>query len=427
MSLAIIVKKEVRELMTFQTIVPVVFMSIMFGAMGGVFGNIGEEVEAMPILGLVDQDGTHMSSVAVGVVSNRSELVYNGSSLEEALEAVEGTEAVAIIVIPEGFQSRIDNNTTGIIHVTWYMKGAGILDSISTSLVENILWQVDAAVSAELIGTGSDLDVPTVLFPTTRNDTTIFKGEVLEGVSPQTVTEVVMSQSLMVPILIMIIIMMAGQTIIASMSMEKENKTLETLLTLPVKRTSIVAGKILGAAIVGLIMAGIFMVGFAVYNANLSFGLPEDLDLDLDLTTAGYALVALSVFGALLAGLALAMLLGTFAKNFKSGQTLILPLVFMALVPMFVTMFKDFDTLSPGMQIFIFLIPFSHPMMAMRNLMFGDYVLVVAGIAYCFIFAFVIILIVVRIFATDKLLTGRITSTERTGRGVKRLMKALGR
>ncbi len=427
MSLAIIVRKEVLELMTFQTIVPVVFMSIMFGAMGGMFGDIGDEVEAKPVLGLVDQDGSDLSSVAVRVVSGRSELVYNGTSVEDALEAVEGTEAVAIIVIPEGFQSRIDNNTTGIIHVTWYMKGAGILDSIPTSQVENILWQVDAAVSADLISTGSDLDVPTVLFPTARNDTTIFKGEVLEGVSPQTVTEVAISQSLMVPILIMIIIMMAGQTIIASMSMEKENKTLETLLTLPVKRTSIVAGKILGAAIVGLIMAGIFMVGFAVYNANLDFGLPEDLDLDLSLSAADYVLVAVSVFGALMAGLALAMLLGTFAKNFKSGQTLILPLVFMALIPMFVTMFKDFDTLSTGMQVLIFLIPFSHPMMAMRNLMFGDYLLVVAGIAYCFLFALVIILIVVRIFATDKLLTGRITSTERTGRGMRGLMKALGR
>ncbi len=371
MSLAIIVKKEVRELMTLQTILPVVLVSIMFGAMGSMVGDIEEQVEAKPILGLVDQDGSALSSVAVGVVSGRSELVYNGTFMEEALEAVEGTEAVAIIVIPEGFQASIDNNTTGIIHVTWYMKGAGLLDSISTSVVENILWQVDAAISADLIDQGSDLHVVTVLFPTARNDTTIYKGEVMEGVSPDTVTEMVMSQSMMVPILI--------------------------------------------------------MIGFAVYNVNLDFGLPEDIDLDLSLSAADYVLVAVSVFGALLAGLALAMLLGTFAKNFKSGQTLILPMLFMALIPMFVTMFKDFDTLSTGMQIFLFLIPFSHPMMAMRNLMFGDYLLVAAGIAYCFLFALVIILIVVRIFATDKLLTGRITSTERTGRGMRGLMKAFGR
>jgi len=427
MTLAIIVKKEVRELMTLQTILPIVLLSIGMGAMGGIFGDVTEEVESKSILGLVDQDSSHMSSVVVGVVSDRSELVYNGSSVDEALEAVEGTAAIAIIIIPDGFQSSIENNTTGVIHVTWYMKGAGILDTISTSRVEGILWQADAAVSADLISTGSDMHVPTTLFPTTRNDTTIFKGEVLEGVSPQTVAEMSMAQSMMMPILMMMILMMAGQTIISSMSMEKENKTLETLLTLPVKRTSIVAGKIIGAAIVGLIMAGIFMVGFAVYNANIDFGLPDDADLDMSLSTADYALVAISVFGALLAGLALAMLLGTFAKNFKSGQTLILPLMFMALIPMIVTMFKDFDTLSTGMQVFIFLIPFSHPMMAMRNLMFGDYLLVVAGIAYCFLFATVIILIVVRIFATDKLLTGKITSTERTGRGFKGLMNVFGR
>ncbi|MCK4300977.1 MAG: hypothetical protein KAX80_15660, partial [Planctomycetes bacterium] len=70
MTLAIIVKKEVRELMTLQAILPIVILSIGAGAMGGIFGDVTEEVEYKPILGLVDQDSSHMSSVVVGVVSD---------------------------------------------------------------------------------------------------------------------------------------------------------------------------------------------------------------------------------------------------------------------------------------------------------------------------------------------------------------------
>ncbi len=422
MSLGIIVRKEVRELATPQTLVPVVAVSILFGLMGGFVGNIEEEVEARPVVALVDQDGSLLSSVVVSVVGSRADLVYNGSSEQEALAAVEGTEAVAVIVVPEGFQASIANNTTGALRITWYMKGAGVLDSISTAVVEDVLAQADAAISAVLVSTAPDLDPAVVLFPTSRNDTTLFKDKVLEGVSPDTVANVATSQSIMVPMIIMILFIMAGQTIIASMALEKENKTLETLLTMPVKRSSIVAGKIVGAAVVGFMMAGIYMVGFAFYIANVTMGVPEELDLDLGLSAADYALVAVSMFTALLAGLALAMLMGTFAKDFKSGQTLIFPLVLMALLPMFVTMFKDFDTLSTGLQALIFLIPFSHPMMAMRSLMFDDYLLVGAGIAYSIVFAIVVIMVLVRIFSTDKLLTGRI-SRKRGGRGLRGLLR----
>ena len=53
-----------------------------------------------------------------------------------------------------------------------------------------------------------------------------------------------------------------------------------------------------------------------------------------------------------------------------------------------------------------FAIPFSHPMMAMQSLMYGDYVLVFSGIAYMAIFALATILITVRLYNSDILITG---------------------
>src|SRR5512136_2379803 len=143
----------------------------------------------------------------------------------------------------------------------------------------------------------------------------------------------------------MMIIIMAGSIVITSMALEKESKTFETLLTMPVKRTSIVTGKIVASAIIGLILAVIYMIGMNYYFQGLQFSSGGEIlaKFNLVLNTQGYIIVGLSLFIALIAGLALCMLLGTFAKNYKSAQTLTFPITMLALIPMFLTIFADFD------------------------------------------------------------------------------------
>ena len=151
------------------------------------------------------------------------------------------------------------------------------------------------------------------------------------------------------------------------------------------------------------------MVGMNFYMGSL--GASSNLDLaeyGLTLEAVDYAIVGASLFITLLAALALCMVLGTFAKNYKSAQTLTFPIMIMAMIPMFLLMFKDFNTLPMPAQILVFAIPFSHPMMAMRALMFDDYGLVISGLAYVTIFAVVMMAVTIWIFKTDRLLTGRI-------------------
>jgi ABC-2 type transport system permease protein len=142
-----------------------------------------------------------------------------------------------------------------------------------------------------------------------------------------------------------------------------------------------------------------------------SLGASSNLDLaefGLTLGAIDYAIVGASLFITLLAALALCMVLGTFAKNYKSAQTLTMPIMIMAMIPMFLLMFKDFHTLPAAAQVLVFAIPFSHPMMAMRALMFDDYALVGSGLVYVTAFAVAMMAITIWIFRTDRLLTGRI-------------------
>jgi len=191
------------------------------------------------------------------------------------------------------------------------------------------------------------------------------------------------------------------------MGQEKENKTLETLLTMPVNRGDIVVGKIIGGAVVGLIMAGIYMVGFSYYIKGFTGNISSPIISSMALGLQDYLLVGLSIFTSLLCGLALCLLLGLFARDYRSAQALTMPISMLAMIPMIMTMFKDFDSLSAPLKVFLFAIPFSHPMMAMRLLMFDNYPMVFYGILYSFLFFSIVIAVVIKVFNTDYMITGK--------------------
>lgn len=405
-----IIKKEMKELLTPATILPIVIMAILFGSMGNVIGGIEEELNEKPVIGFINNDTGDLSKITTSVIEKYSDVVFNSTDLDDkqkALKDIKEEEGLALIIITKNFSSNILNDNPGQLEIYWIMEGAGILDSISSEVVQGVIYQINRELSEELIKNNSSINASIVLSPTQRLDTTYFKDKEMTGITPNAIVGLLSSQSTLIPIVIMMIILMSGGIVISSMALEKENKTLETLLTLPVKRTSIVTGKIVASASIGLFMALIYMIGFGNYMQSFQMSGGLNLaDYGLSLSTFDLILVGISLFVTLIAGLALSMLLGTFAKNYKSAQTLTFPITALALVPMFLTMFKDFDTLPIALKGFVYAIPFSHPMMAPRLLLFDNYTIVISGIIYVSIFAIISISYIAWIFKTDKLLTG---------------------
>jgi ABC-2 type transport system permease protein len=405
-----ILKKEIRELLTPATILPIVFVALIFGTMGNAISGIEETISEPPTIGLINEDNNTLGVIATNALTANAKIVFNSTTAaekEQALQTLKQKNGVAVILIPDNFTTNIYNNTPGIIQVYWIMEGAGVFDAISSSALEGVLSRVTWEISHELVDDNTTVNATIALAPTLRSQTTYFKDREFIGLSPNNLAGILNQQSLIIPIIMMMIIIMAGSLVITSMAFEKENKTLETLLTLPVKRYTIVTGKIAASAIIGLLLSVVYMIGLGSYFQSFQMGGAIPLtSYDLSLTVTDFLLIGISLFITLVAALSLAMLLGTLAKNYKSAQTLTFPLVLLALVPMFLTMFMDFDTMPLAIRGLVFAIPFSHPMLAPKALLFNDYVLVFGGIVYVSIFAFITISLVVWIFKTDKLLTG---------------------
>ena len=146
------------------------------------------------------------------------------------------------------------------------------------------------------------------------------------------------------------------------MGMEKENKTLETLLTLPIKRIWIVLAKMLGAAIVALIMAVVIMAGLRYYIFSITPNIPDSgailQTLGLSMSPLDYILLGISLFLAILIALALCLILGMLSQDVKSAQTMNFLIILLVMIPYFLLMFQDIETISMPI-ILLYAIPFT--------------------------------------------------------------------
>ncbi|MDD1772004.1 MAG: ABC transporter permease [Methanomassiliicoccales archaeon] len=413
-NLSKIAKKEIKEMLTPSTLVPIIIIAIIFASLGDMMGGVEDELSEEQKIAVIMNDEGALGAIAYSVFDQGAEIVYNGTSVQEALDTLEDTDGTSLFIISSDFTENILSNQTGNITVYWMMKGAGIMDSVPSAAASSLLSNVDTTIAATLISYDMSDNASIILDPTSYTETTVFKGKEMDGISPTTIASVLSQQSLVMPLIVMMVIIYSGSIVISSMGTEKENKTLETLLTMPIRRTSIVFGKLLGAAVVGLIMAVIYMIGMSYYYSGLLGSSTVDLaSYGMTLDLLDYTLIGISLFAALVSGLGLCMIMGIFAKNYKAAQTMTMPITFLAMIPMLATMLTDFDTLPLFAQVVLFAIPFSHPMIAMRALMFDDYTLVLSGIAYSLIFALVTMFIAVYLFRKDILLTGKVSRTDK--------------
>jgi ABC-2 type transport system permease protein len=168
-----------------------------------------------------------------------------------------------------------------------------------------------------------------------------------------------------------------------------------------------------GSTIIAAIGAIATIFGVIYYMGSFTFAAPAQPSVDLSaigLTPGllGYVILGASVFVSLLCALAIAVVVSVFAEDVRGAQSL-LGFVYTPLVlPIFVLMFADINTLPMALRIFLLALPFTHPVLAARATITGDYITPVLGIAYVTAFTLVILFVAARIFATERILTMRI-------------------
>jgi ABC-2 type transport system permease protein len=418
----VLLKKELAELLTLQMFLPFIIVIIMFVSIGGVISDVGGQADkgAIPV-GVVDADNGTFSPVVLAALEQAGlkPVELKSADGKDAKALLNEAHANILLEIPKGFSAGLENGkpqqlstTTRIEHFSFVGNSAVTALSGATALINSALASAIAAEAAP------DVSPQMLQAPVTTTENVVIGNREAQTSAVQ-VMSFVSQQTTLIPIVLFVVVIFASQMIATTIATEKENKTLETLLSYPVSRTSIVTSKMLAAGIVALLVGIAYMFGITRYISGIeaSFTDPTAADraataseaamrqLGLTLGTSDYVLMGLTLFAGILVALAISIILGAFAENVKAVQSLLTPMMVLMMVPYFLTMFLDLSSLPDGARLAVLAIPFTYLFTAGPNLFLGNYAAVWWGIAYQFLWFAVFVTIAARVFSSDRILT----------------------
>jgi ABC-2 type transport system permease protein len=414
--------KELKELIRDPKILlgMIILPLIMFPVLGVVLSyaqQAAQEQAQKATLLVVNNDGGNWSQTLIDFLNTSMKVAVNDNKTLTAQQVVAQdllaqNNSTQLIIIPAGFSANMtahtsgNSNITAMVDVYGVFQGGGIFSNIGSSGINILVNSFNRQVAPDVVYTAQS---------------TIVKGEIQTGIDPATLSGLMISQSIALPITIMIMLTYAMQIAATSVAMEKEEKTLETLLTVPVDRFAILMGKLSSTIIVAGVAAVTVMIGYNYMLGSITLGVPSAVSIDLVRlglvpSPFGYLLLGMSLFVTLLSGLALAVIMSAFAEDVRGATALvgyIYPLIF---IPAMALMYLDINTLPTALKAVFFAIPYSQPIIASKAVIMGDYTTTVFGIIYVAAFTLVVMYIASRLFATEKILTAKLKFKRRGSR-----------
>lgn len=399
-----IILKELKELLrdpkilVGMIIVPLVMFPILGLVIRGAMESTEQRIQNLQI-GFIDFDHGAIAQNVTSFLRARGVRLINisATSVTAAVTFLQKeTNATDLIVIPSGATENVTNGMPVYFEVYSVFAGTGGIAEIAGSSV--VVQYLEAYTK--------------VVSPFFTISKSIIKGKPVD-VSPDALFSIVYSQVFALPITISILLVFSMQIAATSVASEKEEKTLETLLSLPISRFTILAGKLAGSIIVAAVGAVTILVGFSYYTGAFmaigDAGISVDIaSLGLAPTLLGYLVLGASVFMSLLSALALAIIISAFAEDVRGAQAIVGYLYTLIMLPMFIVMFTGFTPLPAIVKIILLAIPYTHPMLAAQASVTGDYLTAIFGVAYVAIFTFVLLYVAAKLFATEKILTTKL-------------------
>lgn len=413
-----LLKKDTKELITVQLLIPIIIVIAIYSLIGNIMGSEMERATRPQQIAVVDFNGSALSNQVIDMLEKSNFIaVETGTfNIEDSINFARKKGINILVAIPENFEEDVVNLKQPEVEIYSIMKGLSARETGTSTQVEAVFNAISDAISTNLI-TQKFAGIPpdVIKQPIKARDMVVVKDRMAQA-SPALVAQSAMNFSIFIPVILMLVTITSSQMIASLIALEKQNKTLETLLTVPVNRNFILLSKMVSAAIVAIIVTAAYLFAMTRF-LGISQGPQASSDvmraLGLTLTTGDFLLLGISIFFAILSVLAVSTILAVYSEDEKSAQLMLTPIMVFVMIPYFLTIFTDVNTLSMPLRVLVYAIPFSHTFLATNNLMFGNVQFVIYGIIYQIIFSFVCILIATRIFSSDRLLTGRLKLSRR--------------
>lgn len=429
MSLRALIYKELKELLMEKTIlIGVIIMPLLlFPTIGGIFSFTMLETTRMEslettTLAVNDLDeGIYSKLLIEEIRKNNVEVIFseNPRNLDELFD--KGVSAY--LEIPKEFTEKISEGQKAKVYVFYNVKNVKISNLVSVSKTSEILSKAYQSISKKL-AEERRVDLDFLSNPIQEESNTFYRGDVL-SYSPTILVNTILSSVYGLPLVALIVVALTATISATSVGLEKEAKTLEILLTLPISRLKILFTKMLASTIISLIGMFSFGVGFGIYLilAFSRIGNIEELSIQgenieayapttaiIPLNSTSIAILMLAIFVAMLLTMSIGILVGVLAEDVRGSQQLVGAATFLPMFPaFFLTAFINIEELAFPASLAMLLNPYTHFFRAIDYVHTGRYLEALSATAVTGLFTLMLLIISAWLFSGEKLVTLKVS------------------
>jgi ABC-2 type transport system permease protein len=341
---------------------------------------VQQAISGTKTIALLDLDKTTYSQGLIRYLENKGVHVIEVTGdpqqkLQEIANSLAKQKISVLLVINRGFGAQIAEKKPAKIQLVSIIEELSMFSGIQASSIQQL---VDDYVLGLLIN-GTGLTVSIVRYPTNITSATYLSSKQLFlPYGPEFMFGFTFS-ALIVPFIVMGIAMTVMQMSATSMAVENEERTLETLLTLPVSSTQILISKLLGMFIVSLVGTVFEVIGFVLYFGMLSYafslptpnaqalvGMPTSLSEVVP--ASGIPLLALSLILSLFFYASIGVIVGALSRDVRIANTLMSPIGIIFIVPAYLIVFAPSSFYGPAVRALLYVLPITQPTIMARDM-----------------------------------------------------------
>lgn len=382
-NIGLIVKKELKRFfgdkrMIFSSIIfPILMMYILYSFMGSFMGKAfnGDENPTYNIAA-VNMPASMQSILGSGVLPAQI-TTFSENDLEQERTQLKDKNTDLVMVFPQNFDEQVaaytmDGSQQPAPNIELFYNSS----STNSAVVYQLMLETLDGYEASLVNK----------FDVNRD---VASADVADKNNAGK-----MIISAMMPFLIVFMLFsMCMSTASESIAGEKERGTMATLLATPIKRSDIVAGKVIGMSITSVVSAVALFLGIAISLPNYLKSLSDGESIGMDMySPIDFVWILLLIVSLSLLFISFVSILSTLANSSKEAATYTTP--FMGLIAL-ATVFSAF---SQGKEVAMtsYLIPVYNVSQLMSGIFSGNYttmsivITVVSNLVYAIIFVQII-------------------------------------
>ncbi|KMZ55800.1 ABC transporter permease [Dorea sp. D27] len=374
---------------------PVLIMILIMTIVSGLVSNMEDDIESHEsVVYVANEPASFKAFLGDSKQAFKSRLI-DGSGMDKAKKDILDGKADLIIEFPDGFEDAVSDYEAGrqIPQVKTYYNPS---EDYSQAAYDNISGGVLEAYRQTLLaGRVGDLAQLTVFTVNSDNEDMIIQDD--EKASGKAI-------GMMLPYFITILLFAGAMGIGTDMiAGEKERGTMASLLVSPVKRSSIVLGKVFSLMAISGISSLIYVIAMVVCAPLMMKSMVGSGADSLNINLSVQQVVML---GALLVAIAflyssIIALISVFAKSTKEASTYVMPVYMLVLIVGLVTMFTTGDPTQTD-----YYIPLYNSALVMKGILGQNVTMLQYGITLIETLAIggVLLGVIVRAFRSEKVM-----------------------